>query len=412
MLATLLAMMISTGLMADGLKNGDIFEYVSGENTLFCRVDKVCDDSMGTVTIVAQMENVDYHTTGNRFKEDHQPQGKIVVPAVVSDPDGYEYEVSKIKDYVFQYCHNICEAILNCKEIGFCSFAECSNLQKVTLGDNVKKMSAAAFRSTAITSINMNNVSQLSAGAQPFMKCKGLKEIIVPEDNEAFVSVDNVLYSKDMTQLVAVPCIDIEEWVGQSTLLTKIYPGAFNCIKIDRLTIPSYWGDDLDFYNFVECQIDTVYINGTYVSTGAFWNTSINHIHIGPEVKMLGDRAFLLKGKTEDIYLYGSELPDMNWLAGYDACSLAITTTAKVHVIPGYDMLNKIADSKLKWDVFENVVEDITFIPSEITSGATNISSIPLTSPSTTLQFNLSGQRVTDSYRGLIIKDGKKMWKR
>ena len=72
--------------------------------------------------------------------------------------------------------------------------------------------------------------------------------------------------------------------------------------------------------------------------------------------------------------------------------------------MPGYDMLAKIAACPKTWGMFENVVEDITTVPTQIQT--VNMTSSTTASPA----YNLSGQRVGNDYHGLMIRDGKKIW--
>ena len=47
-----------------------------------------------------------------------------------------------------------------------------------------------------------------------------------------------------------------------------------------------------------------------------------------------------------------------------------------------------------------------------VTGGSTGITNITVAAPQTTATYNLQGQRVPDSYRGIVIRNGKKFFNR
>lgn len=413
LLTFIVTFVASESLMANILVIGDVFEFKSGGNTLFCRVEKVSDDTKGEVSITGQLSSINFTETGNYYSADKEPQEELVIPAIVFDAKGKEYNVINIEKQAFSQCQKITKVEVNCKEIGLSAFRHCSNLKEIILGDNVTSLSHGAFAETAIKTINLNKVTQIENTLQPFSACYNLAEIIVPEENNAFVAVDNVLYTKDMNQLIAMPSsIDAATWTGFDYPLTKISSGAFINLKAENFTIPSSLGAEPELYlgAFAEATIDNLYINGEYIPTEAFYNCTIKKIHIGPNIKSFGNRCFLLKG-VEDIYIYGRELPYITHNIWEDSFSLLLDSEARIHVIPGYDMPAKIYADTDKWDIFKNVIEDIVSIPSQIASATTVINSTQ-GQPRVPISINVSGQRITDEYRGVIIKEGKKIQKR
>jgi len=87
--------------------------------------------------------------------------------------------------------------------IGYDAFWS-TNLTSVSIPSTVKYFGNWAFGSTLLTSITIpSSVEKIGYGAFPF--CENLKEIIVEDGNADYTSVDGVLYTKDMTTLVAYP---------------------------------------------------------------------------------------------------------------------------------------------------------------------------------------------------------------
>lgn len=146
--------------------------------------------------------------------------------------------------------------------IGNFAFLSCENLTEITLPKNLTEISLYAF----CYCYSLDNIiipaSVTSIGNGPFFGCDSMTEIIVEEENDNFVSVDGVLYTKDMTKLVSYPTgkadIDytiaegVTEIVGGSfgsndnlvnlvipDTVTTITEGAFDsCSKIEEIILP------------------------------------------------------------------------------------------------------------------------------------------------------------------------------
>lgn len=387
--------------------NGDVFEYQSGENVLFCRVDKICNDTSGKVTIIRSPKSSGSAEDSDNAQAEREPNGKLVIPSVLTMQNGDEYEVVALERSAFASCTGITEVEINCKEIAPNAFFNCKNLQKVVFGDNVESLGSAAFAKSAITSVNLNRIRKIQYDSmQPFCLCEGLREIIVPEYNDSFVSVDNVLYSEDMQNLIVFPSsVDISLWSGFHPNLVKVAPWAFINLQAKSLRIPASLGNIKNSYQYAFCnsKIDTLYVDGAYVSKGAFMNSVIKQIAIDYNVKWMGGECFLITG-LEDLYLYGIDLPELEYSSLEEAFCFSDIDKAILHVLPGFDLPAKITADIHKWSYFVNVVEDITAVPTQIQT--VNMTSSTTASPA----YNLSGQRVGNDYHGLMIRDGKKIW--
>ncbi|MBR6795767.1 MAG: leucine-rich repeat protein, partial [Clostridia bacterium] len=89
--------------------------------------------------------------------------------------------------------------------IGSGAFSWCEKLTNVSLPDSLISIKTEAFdRCESLTSITLpKNVKNVERGA--FDSCEDLESILVDESNSSYISLDGVLYSKDMKQLVAYP---------------------------------------------------------------------------------------------------------------------------------------------------------------------------------------------------------------
>lgn len=404
----LFAMLMSNSIFADNLKFGDKFWYVSGENSICCLVTKECSGGKGTVDIVKQNDFDTYAETQNYFDAAHEPKGKLVIPAVVTDESGNEYDVKHVYGSAFYNCLKLTELEVNAEEIWSWAFSFCENLEKVTIGDNVSSISDS-FWHTKIKAINLNHVTE-TLGNNPFGYCECLEEISKAEDNVAFAVVDGVLYTGDKKTLLCFPSKkDFASWTGFPNETEKIAEEAFGYVQMDKLVIPASVADS--YYSHISafecCSPKVVYANGRYMCASTFTSVeTIEELHIAETVQLIGQLYINCGEKIKDVYLYGTELPNWEYGSTYTYASLKGCYNATLHVKPGCDMPAKIAADTDKWANFKNVVEDITSVPGELTS-IVHVN----TSADNTAAYSLTGMKVDDNYHGIVIINGKKVLK-
>lgn len=117
------------------------------------------------------------------------------------------------------------------------SFNVCVNLQSVKFPESLTSIDYAAFSScTNLTEINIpKNVN--SIGSLAFTSSVNLEKIIVAEENEYYASVDNVLFNKDMTDLLiyAPKKTEISYSVpdGVTTISERAFEDAKNLFDIE-----------------------------------------------------------------------------------------------------------------------------------------------------------------------------------
>ena len=93
----------------------------------------------------------------------------------------------------------------NVKVIGNYAFQECNSIVTVIIGNSVTTIENNAFMlCSSLVRVEIGN-SVKSIYSQAFRGCRSLLEIVVSEDNEYFVSDNNVLYNKSKTVLVQYP---------------------------------------------------------------------------------------------------------------------------------------------------------------------------------------------------------------
>ncbi len=128
-------------------------------------------------------------------------------------------------------------------------------------------------------------------GKSAFSFCKSLKEIIVDEGNPNYRSKDGALYTKDMTRLIAVPEVIASVEIPKS--VTEIGEEAFvDCTSLTSIEIP-----------------DSV----TEIGWNAFEGcTSLSSIVIPDSVTEIGEEAFASCVNLTEIHLKHSSPVDFS----------------------------------------------------------------------------------------------------
>lgn len=177
-------------------------------------------------TIRVAEENTKFQVIDNVLYEmlDGKPYAVTAYPI---KKEGTTYTIEEgtqfVDKYAFYYVTNLEEVIMgeDLTAIGDYAFDHTS-LNKVTLPQNMTTIGSYAFQSTKIEEINIPD-SVTFVGDYAFINCtnlksvtmgKGIKEwtllmygafaienVQISEENEAFISVDNVIYSKDQKTL-------------------------------------------------------------------------------------------------------------------------------------------------------------------------------------------------------------------
>lgn len=175
------------------------------------------------------------------------------------------------------------------------SFNTCRNLETVTLPDSLEFIDGWAFeRCSKLKTINVPaNVTRINGGA--FAQNSSMTSITCDPANKNYVSVDGVLFTKDMKELVAYPG-GIQGGYTVPATVNHIGDAAFyGALGLDSVTILGNL-DFIGFEAFAECSklTDVAIRDGVnYVGYWAFRGCDgIKTLTVPQSVTNIGDQAF------------------------------------------------------------------------------------------------------------------------
>ncbi len=118
------------------------------------------------------------------------------------------------------------------------TFGGCEALSEITLSDTVQRIGEKAFWGCkSLTKLHFP-ASLNSFEKDAFYLCKEFSEITVDEKNPVFCSVDGVVYTKDMKEVVYCPC----EKDGKVVIPDGVTTGGAHifddCARLTGITVP------------------------------------------------------------------------------------------------------------------------------------------------------------------------------
>ena len=173
--------------------------------------------------------------------------------------------------------------------------------------EGTKVIAGCAFMNCGLTSITIP-ASVVSVGESAF-RCENLSEIIVDEKSEYLTSVDNVLFTKDMSELVYYPMAKTETSYEIPSGVTRIADFAFELSTLSDIVIPEGVTEigELAFcanYGLSEVTLPESLINIAY--SAFYYCTELKTVSFGSELQSIDKNAFFECG-IKDVYYNGTE---------------------------------------------------------------------------------------------------------
>ena len=140
----------------------------------------------------------------------------------------------------FEYQSTIKSVILNSgvSSIGNNAFMSCRQMTSISISDTVNSIGIGALNGTGLTSV-LIPAGVSSIGERALSVNYNLAEILVADDNANFTSVDGILFTKDISELVAYPGARAGDYTVPDGVV-RIRHSAFGwCKNITAITLPA-----------------------------------------------------------------------------------------------------------------------------------------------------------------------------
>ena len=223
--------------------------------------------------------------------------GNIVTPKLEIPAELEGKKVSAIGMNAFTGNNVITDLVIpeGVTTLNWYSFNTCKNLETVTLPDSLEFIDSWAFeRCSKLKTINVPaNVTRINGGA--FAQNSSMTSITCDPANKNYVSVNGVLFTKDMKELVAYPG-GIQDGYTVPATVNHIGDAAFyGALGLDSVTILGNL-DFIGFEAFAECSklTDVAIRDGVnYVGYWAFRGCDgIKSLTVPQSVTNIGNQAF------------------------------------------------------------------------------------------------------------------------
>lgn len=188
--------------------------------------------------------------------------------------------------------------------------------KKIVIPDSVTSIGERAFSKSSLAEIEIP-AGVTSIAPDAFVSCFSLKELEVSPDNPNYTSTDNVLFSKDKTELIACAAGSHAGIYVVPDGVTDIQEAAFyDCLSLTSIILP-----------------------GSVKHTGrhSFYHTSLTSLVIPAGTEQVGDASFEGVHSLKDVYYMGSAPEHEN---GYDSMEAAPFTIHYLTGTEGWDQVD------------------------------------------------------------------------
>ncbi|MDR3293253.1 MAG: leucine-rich repeat domain-containing protein [Clostridiales bacterium] len=235
-----------------------------------------------------------------------------------------------IGDSAFAGCSGLTSISLpNIASIGDRAFAGCSGLISISIPKVASIGDGAFVLCSRLTSISLPKVA--SIGHNAFNNCSGLISIDVEQDNQYYSSINDVLYNKAKTVLIACPSGKTGEIIVPNSV-TRIGDAAFNnCSGLTSISLPKV--TIIGNQAFLSCNgLTTVTLpKVTIIGESAFSNCSGLTSILLPKVTSIGNYAFMSCSELTSITL--PTVTSIGTWAFYGCVAMTFITLNEVTII-------------------------------------------------------------------------------
>lgn len=233
-------------------------------------------------------------------------------------------KIKIIRTELFSYCTNLTSVTIpnGVKSINSLAFCKCASLTSIVLPDSVSNIENVAF----CYCVNLTNVTipkNVSfVGGNAFCGCTSLLGINADENNADYKSVDGVLFTKDMSKVVAFPGGKVGSYAIPDGVTSIGVCAFYGCDNITSVIIP-------DGATSIESSAFGNYYAPKYITIPASVTSIKEHAFISnADLTILG-----YTGTTAETYANKNDIPfvDLNNIS-FNSDVTASATTKSVYL--------------------------------------------------------------------------------
>lgn len=172
--------------------------------------------------------------------------------------------ITSIGNCAFEFCHNLRELSIpnSVSYIGEKAFSNCQSIKEIKIPQGVTKIEKATFLGcVSMKSVTLpDGITHIGWGAfdacmklesieipysvntieeAVFLRCYSLLSIQVVPENSVYASIDGVLYTKDLTKLVAYPAGKTEKTFSVPQGVTEIFKAFTYNQNLEIINLPN-----------------------------------------------------------------------------------------------------------------------------------------------------------------------------
>lgn len=151
--------------------------------------------------------------------------------------------ISQVEDSAFSGCKSLKEIKLpeNVNYIPYYCFKDCTALEKIEFPSQFWGIQDTAFQGcTSLKHISLPDTINV-VGHYAFASCQSLERIDISPENTKYVSVEGVLYKKDMSEIVVYPSAHLQDCYTIPDSVNQLHSDLFdNCKNLREIHIHDF----------------------------------------------------------------------------------------------------------------------------------------------------------------------------
>lgn len=252
-------------------------------------------DFSGEYLIIPDMYNGKKVTKINKYSFNGNSEIRVII---------LPKDIEETGDNSFQSCSNLEKLRIPRGNIKNLSFYGCNKLEEVIIGRDQVTLQASVFNGCKnLSRFLIRSEDFALCNYAPFSGCENLKEIKITKDNNAYESVNGIIYTVDMKKLIMYPVAkDNEEFIIPDSVEEVGFAAISNNRKLKKIIIPQTVKIIKERGIEGSINLEEAYISAGQLSTQTFYSCQkLKKVEINSENINLGVACFSQNKELSDL---------------------------------------------------------------------------------------------------------------